>query len=145
MRHKNPTPTASTPPSGQACSDRAGSGLRALEEAELSLSELLKLTPVQRVQLSELARESLDEEIVLLRKVLRQFVSAVNSDEEEAKLNRLAKVLDLLGLTASRLAGVLRVNRNLSSGSADDERIQAILNNLQAALMEDLAQKEGER
>lgn len=145
MRHKNPTSMASTPRSGQACSDWAGSSLEALNEAEVSLNELLSLTPVQRVQLSELARESLDEEIVLLRKVLRQFVSAVNSDEEEAKLNRLAKVLDLLGLTASRLASVLRVNHNLSADSADDGRIQAVLSGLQAALMEDLSQKDGER
>jgi hypothetical protein len=154
MRHINPTLMAHTLPSGGACSTRAGTAPKPgnLERREAQLAgicqledfELPELTPLQRVQLSEIAREALDEEIDLLRLVLRQLKKAVISDEDETILLRLAHLLDVLGLTASRTASVIRVNKGVNTGSGDDDRVKDILSHLQDALLAEDTQKAGE-
>ena len=154
MRHINPTLMAHTLPSGGACSTRAGTapqpGNLEWREAELADIcpledfELPELTPLQRVQLSDIAREALDEEIDLLRLVLRKLKIVLTSDEDEAILLRLAHLLDVLGLTASRTASVIRVNKGVNAGSGDDERVKDILKHLQGALLEEGLLKEGE-
>ena len=154
MRHINPTLMAHTLPSGAACPTWAGSAPKVgdLERRETQLAEicqledleLAELTPLQRVQLSDIARETLDEEIDLLRLVLRQLKKAVLSEEDEAILLRLAHLLDVLGLTASRTASVIRVNKGVNAGSGEDERVKDILKHLQEAILVDDLQKEGE-
>ena len=152
MEHINPTTLAHTLPSGAACSPRAGSApnpgilelreAQALEICHLKDYKLPGLTPLQRVQLSEIARQALDEEIDLLRIVLGQLREAVVSKKDEALLLRLAQLLDVLGLTASRTASVLRVNKGVNAGKADEEQVVDVLKHLQAALFEENAQEE---
>lgn len=147
MRHINPTLIAHTLPSRGACPARAGTTPKpgSLEQREVELAdicqlkdfELLELNPLQRVQLSDIAREALDEEIDLLRLVLRQLKKAVISDDDEAILLRLAHLLDVLGLTASRTASVIRVNKGVNASGGEDDRVKDILKHLQGALLEE--------
>ena len=114
MRHSNPTCQATTQPTGKARPNAAGS-LRQAEEAQLGrLSEreafLADFSPAERLQLSEAAKVNLDEEISLLSCTLRRFVRAAESAGEEDYPANLARALDLLGLTCSRMASMLRVN-----------------------------------
>lgn len=154
MRHINPTLIAHTQPSVTACPDRAGSDPKVsnleLREAQLteicqlSEFELPELTPLQRVQLSEIARKALDEEFDLLRIVLRSLKKAVIGKEEADTLKLLAHLLDVLGLTASRTASVIRAENSLKAGAVEDGRVGEILAQLQGALLTDDQKKEGE-
>lgn len=139
MRHENPNSPAQTRPSGPAHpSERVGSTppgrlaafnpapggatgvLSAPLQARLSAAEALSgFTPLQRLQLSEAARLSLDEEIELLRSTLRRFMRAVNAGDEAGYPTNLARALDLLGLTCSRLASVTRVNLELNGADSN--------------------------
>jgi hypothetical protein len=144
---------AHTLPSEGACSTWAGTAFQPgnLEWRKAELTdicqlkdfELPDLTPLQRVQLSEIARKTLDEEISLLRYVLRRFKKAVYSDADDAIIKRLADILDLLGLTASRTASVLRADNSLNAGTEEDSKVKEILSQLQSALLEEDSQKEG--
>jgi len=78
----------------------------------------------ERLQLSESARFGMDEEIAMLRKMIRNFTRAAGTSGEEDYPDNLAKSLDLLGLTCSRLASVLRVNMMLAGSHEDDLRKQ---------------------
>jgi len=78
----------------------------------------------ERLQLSESARFGMDEEIAMLRKMIRNFTRAAGTSGEEDYPDNLAKALDLLGLTCSRLASVLRVNMMLAGSHEDDLRKQ---------------------
>lgn len=65
---------------------------------------------VRRLQLAEETQANLDYEIEMLRKTMRTFMRSVRSRKTEAYPEKLSKSLDLLGLTCSRLASVMRVN-----------------------------------
>ena len=155
MTHINPTLIAHTQPSGAACSDRAGSahnlGYLELREAQLAVInhnpdlELPEFTVLQRVQLSDIARKALDEEFDLLRIVLAALKKAVLGEEDEETLKILARLLDVLGITASRTASVIRVESSLKAGGVDDGRIGEILAQLQGALLQDEPHNEGEQ
>ena len=114
MRHSNPTCQASTQPTGKARPNAAGTLRQAQSEQEDKLAEreafLADFSPAERLQLSEAAKLNLDEEISLLSSTMKRFVRAAESAGEDNYPVNLAKALDLLGLTCSRLASVLRVN-----------------------------------
>jgi hypothetical protein len=81
---------------------------------------LTEFSPAERLQLSETAKLDLDEEINLLSRTLRRFMRAAESAGEDDYPANLAKSLDLLGLTCSRLASVLRVNVMLAGHQKTD-------------------------
>ena len=114
MRHSNPTCQASTQPSGKARPNAAGSLRQANFEQLDKLAEreafLADFNPAERLQLSEAAKLDLDEEISMLSRTLKRFMRAAESAGEEDYPVNLAKALDLLGLTCSRMASLLRVN-----------------------------------
>ena len=114
MRHSNPTCQASTQPSGKARPNAAGSLRQARTVLEDKLAEreafLADFSPAERLQLSEAAKLDLDEEISMLSHTMKRFVRAAESAGEEDYPVNLAKALDLLGLTCSRMASLLRVN-----------------------------------
>jgi hypothetical protein len=114
MRHPNPTCQASTQPTGKARPTAAGSTREAEYEQHDQLAEreafLAEFSPAERLQLSEAAKLDLDEEISMLSRTLKRFVRAAESAGEEDYPVNLAKSLDLLGLTCSRMASLLRVN-----------------------------------
>lgn len=154
MRHINPTLTAHTRPFGGACSHRAGTApeksdpkrreLKSYRIEALSTYPLPMLSPLQRVQLSEITRQTLDEEMSLLGLVVRMLKRAIQSEEEETLLKRLAELMDILGLTASRTASVLRVENAINTAGGEDPRIKEILASLQKAMLADEPQKAGE-
>ncbi len=114
MRHSNPTCQASTQPTGKARPIAAGSPRQADCEQHNILADreafLTDFSSAERLQLSEAAKINLDEEISMLSHTLRRFVRAAENAGEEKYPVNLAKALDLLGLTCSRMASVLRVN-----------------------------------
>ena len=114
MRHSNPTCQASTQPTGKARPIAAGSPRQADGELHDMLADreafLTDFSSAERLQLSEAAKINLDEEISMLSHTLRRFVRAAENAGEEKYPVNLAKALDLLGLTCSRMASVLRVN-----------------------------------
>ena len=114
MRHSNPTCQASTQPTGKARPNAAGTLRQAQSEQEDKLTEreafLADFSPAERLQLSEAAKINLDEEISMLSRTMKRFMRAADSAGEDDYPVNLAKALDLLGLTCSRMASVLRVN-----------------------------------
>jgi len=114
MRHSNPTCQAPTQPTGTARPNAAGSLRQANFEQLDKLAEreafLADFSPAERLQLSEAAKLDLDEEISMLSRTLKRFMRAAESAGEEDYPVNLAKALDLLGLTCSRMASLLRVN-----------------------------------
>ncbi len=130
MRHPNPTCQASTQPTGKARPKAAGSHRQAESKLEDKLAEreafLVDFSPAERLQLSETARFDLDEEISMLKRTIKRFVrTAENAGEEDYPVN-LAKSLDLLGLSCSRLASVLRVNSTLNGTGKDTESMELL-------------------
>ena len=127
MRHSNPTCQAHTQPSGKARPSSAGTLRQAQSEQLDRLAEreafLAEFSPAERLQLSEAAKLNLNEEVSMLSRTLKRFVRAAESAGEEDYPVNLAKSLDLLGLTCSRMASVLRVNiMLLSPGKNDDSK-----------------------
>ena len=118
MEHTNPTLFARTQNSGHPCHSMAGV---VAQEANDGLKDI---NYAERLQLSESARFGMDEEIAMLRKMIRNFTRAAGTSGEEDYPDNLAKSLDLLGLTCSRLASVLRVNMMLAGSHEDDLRKQ---------------------
>ena len=114
MRHSNPTCQASTQPTGKARPNAVGSLRQAHNDLEDKLAEreafLADFSPAERLQLSEAAKRDLDEEISILSRTMKRFVRAAESTGEDDYPVNLAKALDLLGLTCSRMASLLRVN-----------------------------------
>ena len=121
MRQIKPTSSAQTQDLDPAHpSQRVGT---AVEGLSLQLNRNFSQT--ERLQLSEVARLSLEEEIALLRKTIKAFT-------EEAKIIHsggdypagFAQVLDVVGLSCNRLASLMRVQLLLqgpqSSGLAED-------------------------
>ncbi len=124
MRHPNPTCQAYTQPTGKARPNAAGSLRQAQSEQLDRLAEreafLADFSPAERLQLSEAAKLNLDEEINMLSHTMKRFMRAAESAGEEDYPVNLAKSLDLLGLTCSRLASVLRVNAILVGPEKND-------------------------
>ena len=118
MRHSNPTCQASTPPTGTARPNAAGS-LR-----QVDCEQLDRLA--ERLQLSETAKLNLDEEISMLSRTLKRFMRAADSAGEEDYPVNLAKSLDLLGLTCSRMASMLRVNVMLNGADKNGDSIELL-------------------
>ncbi len=118
MRHSNPTCQASTQPTGKARPNMAGSLRQAQSEQTIQQQDklaereafLADFSPAERLQLSESAKLDLDEEINMLSLTMKRFMRAAESAGEEDYPVNLAKSLDLLGLTCSRMASLLRVN-----------------------------------
>ncbi|NLC13386.1 MAG: hypothetical protein GX768_05015 [Chloroflexi bacterium] len=68
------------------------------------------LTQAERVQLSEMARLSLEEEIALMRKGIKSFAKASEGVKDGKSYNKdMGEVLNLLGLSCYRVAGLMRV------------------------------------
>ena len=127
MRHSNPTCQASTQPSGKARPNTAGSLRQAQSEQLDRLAEreafLADFSPAERLQLSEAAKLNLDEEISMLSLTLKRFMRAADSAGEDDYPVNLAKSLDLLGLTCSRMASMLRVNVMLNGPEKNADSI----------------------
>ena len=127
MRHLNPTCQASTQPSGKARPNTAGSLRQAQSEQLDRLAEreafLADFSPAERLQLSEAAKLNLDEEISMLSLTLKRFMRAADSAGEDDYPVNLAKSLDLLGLTCSRMASMLRVNVMLNGPEKNADSI----------------------
>lgn len=158
MEHTNPTLLPQTHCSGGSCQAMAGANtLAVMAEFGSFLKESIAqvqtccppglangnfegLSKAERVQLSESARFSMDEEIVLLRKMIKNFAQAASMAGENDYPDNLAKSLDLLGLTCSRLASVLRVNM-LLNGSEDDALRKQIEESLSSFLQENRPEK----
>ena len=127
MRHSNPTCQAHTQPTGKARPNAAGSLRQVQSEQHDKLAEreafLAEFSPAERLQLSEAAKLNLDEEISLLSRTLKRFMRAAECAGEDDYPVNLAKSLDLLGLTCSRLASMLRVNATLvGPGKNEDSK-----------------------
>ena len=141
MRHKNPTLSAHTQVLDPAHpSPRVGSGGPHYQSTEKAFSDRLEiisqryeendllsnnLTQAERLQLSEVARLTLEDEIALMRKGVKSFARASEGVKDgEPYPTDLAKVLDVLGLSCSRIAGLMRVQLLLqgpqSEGLMDD-------------------------
>ena len=124
MRHSNPTCQAYTQPTGKARPNAAGPLRQAQGEQLDRLAEreafLADFSPAERLQLSESAKLNLDEEINMLSLTMKRFMRAAESAGEDDYPVNLAKSLDLLGLTCSRLASVLRVNATLVGPEKND-------------------------
>lgn len=118
MEHTNPTLYAKSQSSGHPCRQAAG------VTAQDANGGFISINHAERLQLSESARFSMDDEIAMLRKMIRNFTRAAGTSGEEDYPDNLAKSLDLLGLTCSRLASVLRVNMLLAGSHEDDLRKQ---------------------
>lgn len=158
MEHTNPTLLAKTHRSGSSCQHWAGACSQGEKSGhdpllENPLIEAAFLLPVphefletdllnhaERLQLSESARFSMDEEIIMLRKMIKNFTRAAGTHGEEDYPDNLARALDLLGLTCSRLASVLRVNMVLA-GPQDDALRKQIEESLATFLSEIQTQK----
>lgn len=129
MRHSNPTCQASTQPTGKARPHAAGSlrqatsALTTMQQDRLAEREafLADFSPAERLQLSEAAKINLDEEISMLSHTLKRFVRAAESAGEDDYPVNLARALDLLGLTCSRMASVLRTNAMLTGPEKNDD------------------------
>ena len=65
--------------------------------------------------------EGLDDEIALLRVLLRKFVDMTEGFEN---LNQAAQILDLAGMTATRLGNLLKIQSLL--GGKGDETLQIL-------------------
>ena len=158
MEHTNPSVLAKSHRSGSSCPTMAGSCSHGAKSGQDHLlenpiieaafllpfqHELLEadlLNHAERLQLSESARFSMDEEIVMLRKMIKNFARAAGTHGEEDYPDNLARALDLLGLTCSRLASVLRVNMVLA-GPQDDALRKQIEESLATFLSEIQTQK----
>lgn len=81
---------------------------------------LADFSPAERLQLSEAAKLDLNEEISMLSRTLKRFMRAAESAGEDDYPVNLAKSLDLLGLTCSRMASLLRVNVMLPGSENKD-------------------------
>ena len=130
MRHSNPTCQAYTQPTGKARPVWAGSPRQADCEQLKRLAEreafLADFSPAERLQLSEAAKINLDEEISMLSHTLKRFMRAAdNAGEDDYPVN-LAKSLDLLGLTCSRMASMLRVNVMLNGPEKSTDSIELL-------------------
>ncbi|MEL7626878.1 MAG: hypothetical protein AAGU15_08475 [Anaerolineaceae bacterium] len=112
MRQTTPTLSAQTQVLDPAHpSPRVGS-LTGLETCpyELRLRFSESFDQVERVQLSEAVRMSLEDEINLMRKVVKAFGEAYQRVKDGEPFNKeLGDVLNLLGLSCSRIAGLMRV------------------------------------
>lgn len=126
MPHTTPTLTAETQVLDPAHpSSRVGSGgpqHQSIENAFLDRLALVRqhskemnlisndLTQAERIQLSEMARLSLEEEIALMRKGIKSFAKASEKVKDGESYNKdLGEVLNLLGLSCYRVAGLMRV------------------------------------
>ena len=130
MRHSNPTCQAYTQPTGKARPNAAGSLRQAQSEHQDRLAEreafLADFSPAERLQLSEAAKLNLDEEISMLSHTLKRFMRAAeNAGEDDYPVN-LAKSLDLLGLTCSRMASMLRANVMLNGPEKNADSIELL-------------------
>jgi len=94
-----------------------------LAEREAFLADF---SPAERLQLSEAAKLNLDEEISMLSRTLKRFMRAADSAGEEDYPVNLAKSLDLLGLTCSRMASMLRVNVMLNGPEKSTDSIELL-------------------
>ena len=130
MRHSNPTCQAPTQPTGTARPDTAGSLRQANCELLDKIAEreafLADFSPAERLQLSEAAKLNLDEEISMLSCTLKRFMRAAESAGEDDYPVNLAKALDLLGLTCSRMASMLRVNVMLNGPEKNADSIELL-------------------
>lgn len=103
-----------------------------------------ELTPIERMQLSELARLSLEDEITLMRKSIKAFAKASEGVQEGDPYPKdLAKVLDMLGLSCSRIAGLMRVQLLLQGPQSDG--LMDDLIDLMGSFVDKMAAEEGEQ
>ena len=150
MLHKNPTLSAQTQVLDPAHpSPRVGSGISPVlaekndhdetrENAFLDWMEAVdlrrKLTEEfsleERLQLSETARLSLEDEIALMRKMIKIFARASKGVQDGKPFpDDLARVIDVLGLSCSRIATLMRVQL-LLQGPQSDGLIEDLLESL---------------
>lgn len=166
MPHKNPTLSAETQVLDPAHpSSRVGSGISANPKLDNERDEVIQatildrlefinqryeesdllsatLTQSERMQLSEAARLSLEDEITMMRKIMKAFTEASKGVKDGDPFpNDLARVLDALGLSCSRMAGLMRVQLLLqgpqSGGLMED------LIDLMGSFVDKMAAEEG--
>ena len=150
MPHKNPTLAAQTQVLDPAHpSPRVGSGISPVlaekndhnETRENAFPDRMEAVDLrrkftedfsleERLQLSETARLSLEDEIALMRKMIKIFarVSEGVQDGEPFPVD-LAKAIDVMGLSCSRIAGLMRVQL-LLQGPQSDGLIEDLLESL---------------
>jgi hypothetical protein len=96
------------------------------------------------MQPSEAARLSLEDEITLMRKSIKAFAKAsagVRKGDPYPK--DLGKVLDMLGLSCSRIAGLMRVQLLLQGPQSDG--LMDDLIDLMGSFVDKMAAEEGDR
>ena len=168
MPHKNPTLAAQTQVLDPAHpSPRVGSGgspdlinqIAQNEALQTIFSERLEviskryedtdqipaeLTPIERMQLSEVTRLSLEDEITLMRKSIKAFAKASEGVQEGDPYPKdLGKVLDMLGLSCSRIAGLMRVQLLLQGPQSDG--LMDDLIDLMGSFVDKMAAEEGDQ
>ena len=103
-----------------------------------------ELTPLERMQLSEVARLSLEDEITLMRKTIKAFAKASEGVQEGDPYPKdFAKVLDMLGLSCGRIAGLMRVQLLLQGPQSDG--LMDDLIDLMGTFVDKMAAEEGEQ
>lgn len=137
MPQKKPTSIAQSPLLNPARLSKAGSGEDDLERRIALVDaryELIGygdcgLTTAERLQLSESIKLSLAEEITMLRKAMQVFATKANEGGEDDYPVNFAKTVDLLGLSCSRLANMMRVHAGLTGDAVHNvsgELLEAI-------------------
>lgn len=76
----------------------------------------------QRLQLARDVRLGMEAEIKIFRDYFVLFNQSVLSGEDNDDLAKTAKALDLLGLSCSRLANILRINVRAGGNEVDELR-----------------------
>lgn len=150
MLHKNPTLSAQAQVLDPAHpSPRVGSGISPVlaekndhdETRENAFSDWMEAVDLrkkltedfsleERLQLSETARLSLEDEIALMRKMIKIFARASKGVQDGKPFPvDLARVIDVLGLSCSRIATLMRVQL-LLQGPQSDGLIEDLLESL---------------
>lgn len=112
MRHKNPTLSAQTQVLDPAHPRERVGSLSGFQTHPYSLHLKLSesFSQEERLQLTDMTRLSLEEEIATMREVIQALTRTSKSVEAGEPLNKeLCEVLNLLGLNCSRVAALMRV------------------------------------
>ena len=76
-------------------------------------------TAKQRKDLIHTTNETMWDEIAMLRTAIKQYYSLVNKKVTSENPYRFADALQLLGLSSTRLARVMQINKALGDGKSD--------------------------
>jgi len=106
-------------------------------------------TPKERKDLAKTLNETMWEEIGLLRTAIKKFHGASTRGKDAKEAQRLEDDLQVLGISCTRLARVMQVNKavmqvNKALRAGQPEPMDSAISQAIAALLDDMKQKEGE-